>query len=79
MGFLKTIVNRWSHETPEFFKRLRFISILFLIISFGIIFMNYLGFKMYETIIVISKFVMSSSTTLGITSQLTQTKCSEEV
>lgn len=79
MKFLNIIVSRWKNETPDFFKKLRFISIIFLILSLSVVLMNFFGLKIYETILVVSKFIMSSSTTLGITSQLTQKKCEDDV
>lgn len=68
---MKTLIERFKSETPEFWQKVRHIGIALVTISTAIITLGE-RFAIGESIVTIASYVVAIGATLGISAQMTK-------
>lgn len=69
---LKTIVNRWKAETPDFFKKVKRLAIAIGVPAFGVWQANSMfSLQLDEITLTICKYTIAACAAMGLTAQLT--------
>lgn len=73
MGIFKTIKDRWSSETPKFFRKLKKLSMTLCSSATAVWVTNEtMTLGLDDNILQICKYIIAASAAMGLTAQLTQ-------